>query len=331
MGLKRPFKLGNITLPSNVFFSPLAGCSDFPFRKIASRYRPGLNYCEMVKMDALIRNDINTFHMLDYSPDMRPIGAQLVGSKLAIAGQAARILEGLGFDVIDLNCGCPVDKVTKDGSGSGLHKNPERIGEILHKMVQAVKVPVTVKIRAGWDEDNINAAEITRIAEQAGASAIAIHGRTRKQGYRGPAVWEHIKACVEAANTIKVIGNGDVFDAISAERMFLETGCDAVLCSRGTMGSPWIAEDIYRHFEGKPPIERSISDLRKALYDHFEQIKDYYPEKKVILDMRRIGCWYLKKSSGTREFRGKISRVSSLDEIKELIFAFPFEESVKNG
>jgi tRNA-dihydrouridine synthase B len=147
--LKIPFQLGNITLPNNIFYAPLAGCSDFPFRKMSAKYRPGLMYCEMVKMDALIRHDQNTFHILDYDPSMHPIGGQICGSKPEIAGQAAKIIEDLGFDVVDLNCGCPVDKVTKDGSGSGMLKTPELIGEVLANMVAAVKIPVTVKIRAG--------------------------------------------------------------------------------------------------------------------------------------------------------------------------------------
>ena len=159
----KPFQMGKKVLPSNIFYAPLAGCSDFPFRKMSAKYRPGLMYCEMVKMDALIRSDVNTFHLLDYDASMHPIGAQLCGSKPEIAGKAAKIMEELGFDVVDLNCGCPVDKITKDGSGSGMLKNPELIGEMVSNMIAAVKIPVTVKIRAGWDENSINAVEITRI------------------------------------------------------------------------------------------------------------------------------------------------------------------------
>lgn len=319
-----PFKLGNATLPNNIFYSPLAGCSDFPFRKMSSKYRPGLIYCEMVKMDALVRNDPNTYHILDYDTSMHPIGGQIVGSNLKIVGQAARIIEELGFDVIDLNCGCPVDKVTKDGGGSGMLKHPEKIGDLIANMVAAVKIPVTVKIRAGWDEESINAPEITRIAEQAGAAAIAIHGRTRKQGYRGPANWDYIKACVEAANTIKVIGNGDIFDPEAADRIVEQTGCHAILVSRGTLGSPWIVEDILRHREGLPPNERDVDELREALLEHFEHTLAYHNERRVAVDMRRVGCWYIKKSTGTRTFRGLISKAESVEEIRTLIREFPF-------
>src|SRR5579872_5393446 len=166
-----PFFIGSVKLPNKILYAPLAGCSDLPFRRMSCRYRPGIVYCEMVKIDALVRNDQNTYRMLDYDADMHPIGAQLCGSKPKVAAAAARIVEDLGFDVIDFNCGCPVDKVTKDGSGSGMLKTPELIGEMISAMVSAVKVPVTVKIRAGWDEKHINAAEITNIAEKAGAKA----------------------------------------------------------------------------------------------------------------------------------------------------------------
>lgn len=323
----RSFQLGNITLPNNVFYSPLAGCSDYPFRTMTAKYGPGLIYCEMVKMDALVRNDPSTYRILDYATSMHPIGAQLVGSKPEIAAQAARIIEDLGFDVIDFNCGCPVDKVTKDKSGSGMMKHPELIGEVLSNMIAAVKIPVTVKVRAGWDEDSINAHEITLIAEKAGASAIAIHGRTRKQAYRGPANWDYIKACVEAANTIKVIGNGDIFDAAAGERMIAHTGCDAILVSRGTMGQPWIAEDILRLREGLPPIKRGIEMRRQALLDHFLCTLSYENEKKTAIDMRRVGCWYIKKSTGTRTFRGIISKATNADDIRKLIEEFPIEEN----
>ena len=251
--LRKPIELGNLKLPHRIFYAPLAGCSDFPFRKMSAKYRPGLMYCEMVKMDALVRHDAGTFHMLDYSADMHPIGAQLCGSKPALAGAAASIIEDLGFDVVDLNCGCPVDKVTKDGSGSGMLKTPELIGEVVASIAARVKIPVTVKIRAGWDEENINAEKIVKIAEQAGAKALCIHGRTRQQGYRGPANWEYIKACKEVARSILIIGNGDAVDGPSAEEMQAKTGCDAVLVARATMGQPWIVEDILRYLSGEIP------------------------------------------------------------------------------
>ena len=325
-GLKTPFKLGNITLPNNIFYSPLAGCSDYPFRQMSSRFRPGLIYCEMVKMDALVRHDKGTFHLLDYAADTHPIGAQLVGNNLAVVGQAARIIEDLGFDVLDLNCGCPVDKVTKDGGGSGLLKEPERIGDLLAKMVAAVKIPVTVKIRSGWDDEHINASEIVKVAEQAGAVAIAIHGRTRKQAYRGPADWEVIRRAKEAANTIKVIGNGDVLNGASARRLLDQTGCDAVLASRGTLGAPWIAEDIYRELSGLPPLDRGEAFRRQQLTEHFDLMCQYHPEHRAVIDMRRVGCWYIKKGARTRDFRRAVSSAQTVKEVRGLIASFSWEE-----
>lgn len=311
----KPFFIGKAKLPNKVLYAPLAGCSDLPFRRMACRYRPGIVYCEMVKIDALIRNDSNTYRLLDYDADMHPIGAQLCGSKPKIAAAAARIVEDLGFDVIDFNCGCPVDKVTKDGSGSGMLKTPDLIGETLSAIIAAVKIPVTVKIRAGWDENTINAVEITRIAEKAGAKAIAIHGRTREQGYKGRANWDYIKACKAAAQEILVIGNGDVFDAESALRMFAYTQCDAVLVSRGTMGQPWIAEDILRALDGLPLLERSVADLKNSLLEHFECIIRYQPERQSLLDMRRVGCWYLKRLQGVKELRVQLNRSASTAEV----------------
>lgn len=326
--LKTPFQFGNISLPNNVFYAPLAGCSDFPFRKMSAKYRPGLMFCEMVKMDALMRNDPNTFHILDYDHSMHPIAGQLCGSKPALAGPSAKIIEELGFDSVDLNCGCPVDKVTKDGSGSGMLKTPALIGEVLSNMVAAVKIPVTVKIRAGWDEGSINAPLITQIAEQAGASAICIHGRTRKQGYKGPANWDYIKACKEVAKKIKVIGNGDVVDGESARRIFEHTGCDAVLVARGTMGHPWAVEDIIRYLSDGSVTERSFEMCRQALLEHFMYTIDYHHSRRVAVDMRRVGCWYFKKAAGTRAFREAISKASDPQFVRDLILNFTVAEVV---
>ncbi len=325
--LKRPFQLGNILLPSNIFCAPLAGCSDLPFRRMTVKYRPGLVYCEMVKMDALIRHDPNTYRMLDYEHSMHPIGGQLCGSKPEIAGQCAKIIEDLGFDVVDLNCGCPVDKVTKDGSGSGMLKNLDLIGDVLCNMVAAVKIPVTVKIRAGWDSSHIVAPEVTRIAEEAGASAICIHGRTRAQGYKGPANWDFIRDCKQASRKIPVIGNGDVFDAPSAKKLFEHTGCDAILLARGTMGKPWLIEDIYRYFSDEEPLVHSGVDYRDILLEHLDHIVSYQNERRAMLDLRRIGCWFLRGAKNMRHLRESLNRSKSALEIREMICNYPWHEA----
>lgn len=321
----RPFFIGSARLPNNILYAPLAGCSDLPFRRMACRYRPGIIYCEMVKIDALVRHDPNTYRMLDYDSDMHPIGAQLCGSKPKLAGEAARIIEDLGFDVIDFNCGCPVDKVTKDGSGSGMLKNPELVGEVLSSIVASVKVPVTVKIRTGWDDEHINATQITRIAEKAGAKAITIHGRTRQQGYEGKANREQIRACKQVAEKILVIGNGDIFDAQSALHMFEYTNCDAILVARGTMGQPWIVEDILRALNGEQAINRSAENLKQRLFEHFDEIIRYQPERQSLLDMRRVGCWYLKKLNGVKELRLKLNRSATTAEVFQHLREFSWD------
>ena len=322
--LKRPFYLGSLELPSNIFCAPLAGCSDLPFRRMLAKYKPGLMYCEMVKMEALLHNSQKTYPLLDKDDHLRPIGAQLCGSNPKIAGECAKIIEDLGFDVLDLNCGCPVDKVTKDGSGSGLLKNPEIIGEIISNMVAAVKIPVTVKIRAGWDSTSIVSPEVTKIAEAAGAKAICIHGRTRAQAYRGPANWDYIKIAKEAATTIKVIGNGDIINVANAERIFKETGCDALLLARGTMGQPWLIEDIYNHFDGHPEKTRSPIEGRDIFLEHLEHIVAYKPPHKAHLDLRRVGCWFLKNIRGAKALRESINRSGSIDEIRKMIEDYPW-------
>lgn len=320
-------QIGNKTFKSNVFYAPLAGCSDFPYRLMSKKYGPGLVFCEMVKMDALIRNDRNTYRLLDYVGGMHPIGAQLCGSRLDLVADCAKILEDLGFDWIDLNCGCPVDKVTKDGSGSGLLKKPNLIGELLHKMRRAVSIPISVKIRAGWDENSIIAPMVTEIAEQAGAQAIFIHGRTRVQAYTGLANRDHIKESKKRAKKIKVFGNGDIFCAEDAMDMFEQTRCDGVLVARGTFGRPWIAEDIQRAQDKLPPLERDFEFCREALIQHYMLTKKYAHEKKAILDMRRIGCWYFKKGDVGKALRKKMSQVKSLQEIELLLEALKDPES----
>lgn len=317
--LDRPLVLRKKTLPSSIWYAPLAGCSDFPFRQMAAPFRPGLLFCEMVKMEALIRLDPKTFRYLDYAFHTRPIGAQLCGSNPKIAGQAAKIIENLGFDLVDLNCGCPVDKVTKDGSGSGLLKEPARIGEILQEMVAAVQIPVTLKIRAGWDESRICVEEVVQIAEQAGASAITVHGRTREQGYSGPANREYIRRAKVAARSILVLGNGDILDPASALSMWEETGCDGILVARGTLGAPWIAEEIRAYLRGETKQVDELARSKQALQDHFFAVCRYHAPHKVPLEMRRIGCWYLKKGAFCRELRSQMSRVGSVEEIAALL------------
>ncbi len=322
----KPLTLGTLRLPSNLIYSPLAGCSDYPFRKMVAAYRPGLMYCEMVKMDALLRHDPATYRFLDYDSSMRPIGAQLCGSRPDLAGPSAKIIEDLGFDIVDLNCGCPVDKVTKDGSGSGMLKHPELIGEVLANMIAAVNIPVTVKIRAGWDDNHINAPLITKIAEAAGAQAIAIHGRTRAQKYTGRASRAVIRASKQAATSILVFGNGDVFSPQDGLDLFAETGCDGILISRGSMGAPWMAERIAALDAHNilPPL--SGDDCKKALLEHLNLILAYQSARKALTDLRRVGCWYLRQGRGTKALRHALNRATTLSEARHCIETYDWSQ-----
>lgn len=275
---------------------------------MANLYRPGLFFCEMVKIDALVRNDASSYRILDYSEDMHPIGAQLCGSNPKEAKVAAKIVEDLGFDILDLNCGCPVDKVTKDGSGSGMLQDLSRIESVLSAMIQAVSIPVTLKIRVGWDDESIVAPQITTLAEDLGAKAIFIHGRTREQRYQGLANRELIKACVDIKKTIPVFGNGDIFCKESAEDMFVKTSCDGILVSRGTLGNPGIVKE----FEGDVVAENPYDLLKQ----HFRYIKNYHHDEMVIIEMRKISSWYLKSGPKVKFLREKLSRAKSLKDIE---------------
>ncbi|MEI6243348.1 MAG: tRNA dihydrouridine synthase DusB, partial [Chlamydiota bacterium] len=258
MGYQENFQLQNLILPNNIFYAPLAGCSDYPFRQMATLFKPGLMFCEMVKIEAVIRKDPTTLKYLEYHSSMRPIGAQICGSNPKVAAEAAKIIEDLGFDVIDLNCGCPVDKVIKDGSGSALLMHPEKIAEMLLAIKSVVSIPVTAKVRLGWNQDNITIFDVLSHVEESGASLITIHGRTRQQGYSGVANWEYIKECKRRAKKILVFGNGDIFDPDAAKRIFQETECDGIMVARGMLGKPWLAEDIIHSFQGKNTQKKSF-------------------------------------------------------------------------
>jgi tRNA-dihydrouridine synthase B len=309
----------NLTLPDNILYAPLAGCTDVPMRLMSAKYRPALQFCEMLKMDALVRRHPGTLAMAAFTDEMFPIGAQLVGSKPEIAGDAACIVKELGFPMVDLNCGCPVDKVTKDGSGSGLLKNPEKIGQIVTEIRKAVDLPVSVKVRLGWDDSSVIVDQLVRIAEDSGAVAITIHGRTREQGYSGAARWELIRQAKQAARSIYVIGNGDLFCPEDVARMFEQTGVDGVLIARGTMGAPWIAEQTRDHLSGRPYRQRTVADRLEALREHFALACRWFPEKKALLDLRRFGAWYLKSASRMRQIRHQLNGIETIAEANALL------------
>jgi tRNA-dihydrouridine synthase B len=318
----KPIAIKNLKLSSNIVYSPLAGCSDLPFRAMVRKYTDSLIFTEMTKADALARGDKGTFSMLSFTKQMHPIGAQICTEKKDIAGACSKIIEDLGFDLIDLNCGCPVDKVTKDGCGSALLKTPDKIGEIIYQMRKNVDIPVTVKIRAGWDEESINARQVTKIAEEAGASAIFIHGRTRKQAYKGPANWDYIKDACDQKRSILVFANGDICSHDSAKKVLDQTGADGVLVSRITMGTPHIARDILFGEDAPAP-----PDPLTLITEHINEICMYQNPRKALSDIRRVACWYLREQHEYTELRRQINMSRSLEEL----FALDLFQSIKKS
>jgi tRNA-dihydrouridine synthase B len=303
---------------NNIFYAPLAGFTDYPFRRISRRFNPGLLFCEMAKMEALIRHDTDSFKLLDYDKDMHPIGAQLCGSNFKLVKECAKIIEDLGFDWLDFNCGCPVDKVTKDGSGSAMLKNPQLLEEILVELVATVKIPVSVKIRIGWDDKQINALQILKIAERSNVDAIFIHGRTRAQGYSGKANWEIIRQCKNEARKIKVFGNGDLFDPFAVKAMFEQTGCDGVLLARGMISQPWMADEI-ANLDPSAFVPRSIQVIKDLLLEHLQVIYEYETDKKSFLDMKRTVFSYLQNCENSKKLKFLVSSAQSAVEVMQII------------
>ncbi|NGX29736.1 MAG: putative tRNA-dihydrouridine synthase [Candidatus Anoxychlamydiales bacterium] len=321
MSFKKDFAIGSLKLPHNIIYAPLAEYTDFAYRRLIRDFHIGLMFCEMIKMEALVRE--KSTKLLKYTKNMLPIGAQLLGANSNVATDAARKLEDLGFDIIDFNCGCPVQKVTKDGSGAAMLKNPKQIFEILKKLVEAVKIPVSIKIRLGWDDNSIVASEIVKIAIDAGAKMITIHGRTKKQGYSGRSNWDYIKECKNVAkNDILVIGNGDLYTPDDVKSMFESTNVDGVMIARGMLSSPWLSSDIESYFtnKNKPNISRKKILLKYISY-LIEEKKD-----KAVFDLRRISGWFLRGSRDIKSLRIGINAAVNIDETIKLIERFNWEE-----
>jgi len=322
MSFKRNFKIGNLILPNNIIYAPLAEYTDFAFRRLIRYFHKGLMFCEMVKMEALVRE--KSCHLLKYTEDMRPIGAQICGTNPRVAKDAAKKIEDLGFDIIDLNCGCPVSKVVKDGSGSALLKNHKLIFEILNSIKKSVNIPVSVKIRIGWDDNTICAKEIVKIAKDAGCSAITIHGRTKKQGYSGKARWEYIKECKDVASDILVIGNGDLNNSTDVENMFQQTNCDGVMLARGMLSNPQLSSEIENYFNITNASEMKL-DIKSALLKYVSYILEEKTGWKTLLDLRRISGWLLREKKNIKQLRIEINAAQSIEEAIELIKSFNWE------
>lgn len=290
------FKIGNVEIENKVVLAPMAGVCNSAFRRIIKEMGAGLLYAEMVSDKALVYNNEKTKDMLYMTESERPISQQIFGSDKKSFVEAAKIIEkSMHPDIIDINMGCPVPKVAvKSQAGSALLKDPDKIYDIVKAVKEVVSVPVTVKIRSGWDKNSINAVLVAKTCEKAGASAIAVHPRTRSQGYSGKADWNVIKEVKDAVN-IPVIGNGDILSAKDAKQMIDETGCDAVMIGRGTLGNPYLIKQVVRYLEdGVLLPDQSPKERMETCLKHFNYLLEVKPEKVAILEMRTHAAWYLK-------------------------------------
>lgn len=290
------FKIGNVEIKNKVVLAPMAGVCNSAFRRIIKEMGAGLLYAEMVSDKALVYNNEKTKEMLYMTESERPISQQIFGSDKKSFVEAAKIIEkSMHPDIIDINMGCPVPKVAvKSQAGSALLKDPDKIYDIVKAVKEVVNVPVTVKIRSGWDKNSINAVLVAKTCEKAGASAIAVHPRTRSQGYSGKADWNIIKEVKDAVN-IPVIGNGDILSAKDAKQMIDETGCDAVMIGRGTLGNPYLIKQVVRYLEdGVLLPDQSPTERMETCLKHFNYLLEIKPEKVAILEMRTHAAWYLK-------------------------------------
>ncbi|WP_028242402.1 tRNA dihydrouridine synthase DusB [Pseudobutyrivibrio ruminis] len=315
-------KIGNVELENNLILAPMAGVTDLPFRLLCKEQGAALCCMEMVSAKGIYYNNKNTESLLTVDERERPVSLQLFGSDPEIMAAMAARIEHRNFDILDINMGCPVPKVVNNGDGSALMKNPVLAGKIIEGMVKAIDKPVTVKIRKGFDDEHINAVEMAHVAQESGAAAVAVHGRTREQYYSGKADWSII-ADVKAAVSIPVIGNGDILDAKDVIAMSEQTGCDGFMIGRGAQGNPWIFHQILHYFEtgemiGKPPMEEMVKTMLRHAKLQIEFKGDYLG----IREMRKHAAWYTAGYKGASKLRGRINDVESYDELEQLFEDF---------
>ena len=311
--------IGNIELSAPLALAPMAGITDLPFRLICRRLGCGMTVSEMVSAKGLLYKNVKTTEMLRIDDGERPTAIQLFGSVPAELAEAARMVEASGADMIDFNMGCPVPKIVNNGEGSALMKNPQLAHDILAAMVKAVRIPVTVKFRAGWDDANRNAVEIARAVEAAGVSAVAVHGRTRQQFYEGKADWSII-ADVKQAVKVPVFGNGDIFTVADGLRMLEQTGCDGLMIGRGADGNPWLFTALAAALHGEPlPQPPSLKERLAQASEHLAMLIDYKNEVVAVKEMRRHISAYLKGMPHAAEFRGRFHKVDTQEQFSELL------------
>ena len=310
------FKIGNIKMKNEVVLAPMAGVCNSAFRRIIKEMDCGLLYAEMVSDKALVYNNEKTKEMLYMTEEERPIAQQIFGSdKKSFVEAAKMVIKEMSPDIIDINMGCPVPKVAlRAQAGAALLKDPEKVYEIVKSVVEAVDVPVTVKIRSGWDHNSINAVEIAKVCEKAGASAITVHPRTRSQGYQGLADWSIIKKVKESVN-IPVIGNGDIVSAKDAKKMIDQTGCDAVMIGRGVLGNPFLIKQVLTYLKtGELIPNQSPKEKIQTCLKHFDYLLQIKLEKIAVLEMRTHGAWYLKGLPNAVAVKKRLYEITTKEE-----------------
>lgn len=312
-------RIGNVELKHPYILAPMAGVTDLPFRLLCMEQGAGLLCMEMVSAKALQYKNKNTRALLAIHPQEYPVSLQLFGSDPKIISEQAKAIEELPFQILDINMGCPVPKVVKNGEGSALMKNPKLVYEIIHETVKAIRKPVTAKIRKGFDEANVNAVEVAKAVEAAGGAAVAVHGRTREQYYSGKADWEIIRRVKEAVK-IPVIGNGDVDSGEKAKAMMRETGCDAVMVARAAQGDPWIFSELIEYERtGRTRPAPDSAEVRDMVLRHARLQIQYKGEYAGIRKMRRHVAWYLKGRRGASKLRAAVGQISSYTELENLL------------
>ena len=315
----KTLKIGTVELENPYILAPMAGVTDLPFRLLCKEQGAGLLCMEMVSAKARQYNNKNTKALLEIHPEELPVSLQLFGSDPDVISEIAKRIEELPFSILDINMGCPVPKIVKNGEGSALMKNPKLVYEIVRKTARAIQKPVTVKIRKGFDDTCINAVEIAKIIEDAGGKAVAVHGRTREQYYSGKADWDIIRQVKEAVS-IPVIGNGDVVSGESAIAIQKETGCDGVMIGRGAQGNPWIFSELLEYERtGKMPLRPSVEAIKKMMIRHAQLQMQYKGEYLGIREMRKHVSWYTSGLPNSAKLRDEINRVESYEELEQLL------------
>ena len=315
----KTLKIGTVELENPYILAPMAGVTDLPFRLLCKEQGAGLLCMEMVSSKAIQYNNKNTKALLEIHPEELPVSLQLFGSDPDVISEIAKRIEELPFSILDINMGCPVPKIVKNGEGSALMKNPKLVYEIVRKTARAIQKPVTVKIRKGFDDTCINAVEIAKIIEDAGGKAVAVHGRTREQYYSGKADWDIIRQVKEAVS-IPVIGNGDVVSGESAIAIQKETGCDGVMIGRGAQGNPWIFSELLEYERtGKMPLRPSVEAIKKMMIRHAQLQMQYKGEYLGIREMRKHVSWYTSGLPNSAKLRDEINRVESYEELEQLL------------